>query len=112
LFYARVSLSISNVDVNGVPLNVGPHCQTVTPFTLKLTGIPPAYNVSLQYGVLTGTVTVPLFKGCGVGENLDPLFDATVSGPGNFVKVTQAVLCTPTVTGHPGCPPALPVPKH
>lgn len=111
LFFGRVSLRISNVDVNGVPLNVGSHCQTATPFNLVLTGIPPAYNVSLIQGVLTGTVTVPPFKGCNGGtENLDSIFDATVSGPGNFVQVTQAPVCTPK-TGS-GCPPAKPVPKH
>ena len=111
LFFGLVSLRISNVDVNGVPLNVGAHCQTATPFNLELTGIPPAYNVGLIQGVLTGTVTVPPFSGCSDGtENLDPIFDATVSGPGNFVKVTQAPICTPTTGG--GCPPAKPVPKH
>jgi hypothetical protein len=111
LFFARVSLHISNVAVNGVPLNVGPHCQTVTPFNLVLTGLPPAYNVGLIEGVLTGTVMVPPFSGCSDGtENLDPIFNATVSGPGNFVKVTQATLCTPLTGG--GCPPAKPVPTH
>jgi hypothetical protein len=111
LFFGLVSLRISNVDVNGVPLNVGPHCQTATPFDLALIGTPPTYNVSLIHGVLTGTVTVPKFSGCNDGtENLDPIFDATVSGPGNFVKVTQATVCTPNTRG--GCPPAKPVPKH
>jgi hypothetical protein len=109
LFFVRVSLGISDVDVNGVPLNVGPHCQT-SPFNLVLTGVPPTYNVASQYGVLTGTVTVPPFTGCGVGENLDSIFTASVSGPGNFVKVTQAVFCTPVNGG--GCPPAKPHPKH
>jgi hypothetical protein len=110
VFFARVSLSISDVDVNGVPLNVGPHCQTTTPFNLDLLGLPPSYNVGSQYGVLTGTVTVPPFTGCGVGENLDSIFTASVSGPGNYVKVTQAPFCTPASGG--GCPPAKPHPKH
>ena len=108
LFDARVSVNISDVDVNGVPLNVGAHCQT-SPFNLELLGLPPAYNVGSQYGVLTGTVTVPAFHGCADGtENLDPIFTASVSGPGNFVKVTQGVICTPTS----GCPPAKPKPVH
>jgi hypothetical protein len=111
LFFGLVTLRISHVAVNGVPLNVGPHCQTATPFNLVLTGVPPAYNVSLIQGVLTGTVTIPPFKGCMNGtDNLDPIFTATVSGPGNFVKVTQAPICTPTTGG--GCPPVKPVPKH
>lgn len=110
VFYAQVSLSVSDVDVNGVPLNVGPHCQTVTPFNLELTGLPPSYNVASQFGVLTGTVTVPPFTGCGVGENLDSIFTASVSGSGNYVKVTQAPFCTPENGG--GCPPKKPFPKH
>jgi hypothetical protein len=110
LFFMRVSLSISDVHVNGVPLNVGPHCQT-SPFDLDLTGLPPAYNIGAQFGVLTGTVTVPQFHGCADGtENLDPIFTASVSGPGNFVKVTQAPFCTPVNGG--GCPPAKPKPVH
>jgi Family of unknown function (DUF6801) len=111
LFFGLVSLRISNVDVNGVPLNVGTHCQTATPFSLELMGTPPSYSVLNIKGVLTGTVTVPKFSGCMNGtEDLDPLFDATVSGPGNFVKVTQGTLCSPEVGS--GCPPPKPIPKH
>src|SRR5262249_30773393 len=40
LFFGRVILRIYNVSVNGVPLNVGPHCQTTTPFNLELVGLP------------------------------------------------------------------------
>jgi hypothetical protein len=111
LFFGRVTLRIYDVNVNGVSLNAGPHCQTATPFNLELTGLPPAYNVSLIKGVLTGTVTVPRFKDCSDGtDNLNRIFDASVSGPGNFVKITQALLCTPKTGG--GCPPAKPVPTH
>jgi len=112
LFFGRVKLRIYNVDVNGVPLNVGPHCQTA-PFNLELVGLPPAYSVAALQGVLTGTVTVPSFSGCSNGpEDLDPLFNATVSGPGNFVKINQAPFCAPHVVGHPGCPPIKPQPVH
>lgn len=113
VFLGLVTLRIYNVDVNGVPLNVGSHCQTATPFELDLVGLPPSYNVSTVSGVLTGTVTIPSFSGCANGpDNLDPIFDATVSGPGNFVKITQAAPCftaNPTPTT---CPPRKPTPKH
>jgi hypothetical protein len=113
LFFGFVSLRISNVDINGVPLNVGPHCQTVTPFNLELVGLPPTYNISAINGILTGTVNIPLFKGCANGsDNLDPIFNASVSGPGNFVKINQAPFCAPTTTGHPGCPPVPAKPVH
>jgi hypothetical protein len=111
LFFGRVTLRIYDVDVNGVPLNVGPHCQTVSPFNLELVGLPPAYNPATLNGVLTGFVTIPKFKGCANGvENLDAVFDATVSGPGNFVKINQAPFCTPI--NKFGCPPVKPKPVH
>jgi hypothetical protein len=113
LLFGQVTLRIYNVAVNGVPLNVGPHCQTVTPFGLKLTGRPPSYNDMTLHGILTGKVTVPQFTGCANGpDNFDSIFDATVSGPGNFVKLNQAPFCSPTVTGAPGCGPKIPRPKH
>jgi hypothetical protein len=113
LKYSRIwsdaAIRIYNVQVNGVPLNVGNNCRTAAPFRLVLTGKPP-YTLQ-QGGVLTGTVTIPPFTGCGAGENLDSIFTATVSGPGNFVKLTQGNLCTP---GPPpfGCPPTPPKPIH
>lgn len=111
LFFGRVMLRIYDVDINGVPLNVGAHCQTATPFNLELTGVPPSYNISGVYGVLTGSVTVPSFSGCAnQTDNLDPVFDSSVSGPGNFVKITQAPPCY--ILTKQGCPPAKPHPKH
>lgn len=111
LFFGRVMLRISNVDINGVPLNVGSHCQTATPFNLVLLGVPPSYNISAVHGILTGSVTIPAFSGCANHtDNLDPVFDATVSGPGNFAKINQAPPCY-TLTNQ-GCPPRKARPKH
>jgi hypothetical protein len=105
--YALQTLRIYDVKVNGVPLNVGNNCRTVNPFVVAVSGSSPQYNI-ITGGPLTGTVTIPNFTGCGVGENLNPIFNASISGPGNFVKLTQGVLCTPT-SGN-GCPPAKPKP--
>jgi hypothetical protein len=113
ILYGSVMLRIHDVAINGVPLNVGDHCQTATPFDLDLVGVPPSYIVSALHGVLTGTVTVPQFTGCANGsDDLDSIFDATVSGPNNFIKVNQAVYCSPTVPPPNECPPAIPPPKH
>jgi hypothetical protein len=102
---ARLSLRIYNVLVNGVPLNVGPNCHT-SPFDLVLTGSSqskPPYEFSTG-GPLTGTVTIPAFSNCGVGENLDPVFNAAISGPGNFTRLTQGRVCEQGI--HPlYCPP-------
>jgi len=86
------SIRVEKVLVNGAPLNVGPNCHTVRPFPLVLNA-GPGYSIQAG-GVLSGTITVPPFTGCGVGENLDPIFNASVSGPGNFAQLTQGVLCT------------------
>lgn len=110
--WSLMSLHISDVTVNGQPLNVGPHCQTVQPLLVKLVGLgagPQPYSLQ-GGGPLTGTITVPPFSGCGVTENLDPLFTGTVSGPGNFARFTQGRLCTPI--GDEGCPPRIPKPIH
>jgi hypothetical protein len=105
------SIRVAKVLVNGALLNVGPNCHTVRPFPLELTA-GPGYSISLG-GVLSGTVTVPPFTDCGVGENLDPIFNASVSGPGNFAQLTQGVLCFAWNGGFPvaaACPPAVPKP--
>jgi hypothetical protein len=107
------SIRVEKVLVNGAPLNVGRDCHTVRPFPLVLTGKPP-YSLNTG-GVLKGTITVPSFTGCGVGENLDPIFNATVSGPGNFVQLTQGTLCfawNVSGTFPTGCPANMPKPVH
>jgi hypothetical protein len=108
--YARMSLRVHDVRVNGTALNVGAHCRTVRPLYLVLTGKPtskPPYSIQLG-GPLSGKVTIPAFTGCGVSENLDPLFTGSISGPGNLVKLTQGNLCTPAQ--HFGCPARKPRP--
>jgi hypothetical protein len=106
------SIRVERVLVNGVPLNVGSNCHTVKPFKLILIGKPP-YELQTG-GVLIGMINVPPFTGCGVGENVDPIFNATVSGPGNIVKLAQGSLCTdwPVPPLAPGCPATVPKPVH
>jgi hypothetical protein len=111
---ARLDLHLSDVNVNGVPLNVGSNCQTATPFTVTLKGQYPAYQIT-NGGPLTGTVNIPPFKGCHNGtDNLDPIFTASVSGAGNETLLTQARPCVPNLNAHkvPGCPPGKPHPNH
>lgn len=104
------SIRVERVLVNGVPLNVGSDCHTVKPFKLVLTGKPP-YTLNTG-GVIIGMINVPPFTGCGVGENIDPIFNATVSGPGNIVKLTQGTLCSDWPQAPVGCPATVPKPVH
>lgn len=97
----RLSMRLFDVRVNGTPLDVGDHCQTVTSFAQNLHGsgvegngeIPPSgYAVTLG-GPLYGSVDIPPFAGCGVTEDLDPVFTSAVSGLGNYTKIAQGAVC-------------------
>jgi hypothetical protein len=112
----KVSIRLSGVTVNGKPLNVGPGCRTkeVTKLTLFGHGTntfpPTGYTVSTG-GPLAGMLTIPPFTDCGVTENLDPLLTGTISGPGNYVKMTQGELCAPSLPpADSTCPPPVPKP--
>ncbi|WP_433572943.1 DUF6801 domain-containing protein [Streptomyces sp. CA-251247] len=111
LTHIRVPLRLRlfDVKVNGVPLDVGPDCRTTGPLYstdpdpaqdtkdhVVLTGVLKGPGNGYQLvtgGVLTSTMTIPPFSGCGVDEDLDPLFTSSVSGPGNYLKQVQAAPC-------------------
>jgi len=112
-----IAIRISNVRVNGAPLDVGTNCRTRSPVTLTLVGhgdntIPPRGYTLPTGGPLSGMVTIPPFIDCGVTENLDPLFTGSISGRGNFVKMTQGKLCAPSQPQNYVCPPPVPKPQR
>jgi len=102
---AAMSLRVRDVTVNGVPLDVGPQCRSAEPMTVELVGGTPEYTNIFRGGPLQGIATIPPFSGCGVGEDLDPLFTGTVSGPGNYISMRQGTMCTPIDPGF--CPPVV-----
>lgn len=110
---AKLSAQILNgpkPTVNGVELDVGPNCKTVEPIDAVFTATYDEYSIT-KGGLLRGTVTIPPFSGCGVSEDLDPIFTNVISGPDNYVLLTQGAVCT--VTGNnSGCPPVKPEPKR
>ncbi len=113
----KISIAISDVLVNGVPLDIGPRCRPASSVPLTLTGrgdntIPPKGYTVPTGGPLTGRLTIPPFVECGVGENLDPLLTGSISGPGNFVKMTQGKLCGPSQPANWVCPPPVPRARH
>lgn len=113
----RVRIQISDVDVNGRRLAIGPHCRPVSSPRLILIGrgdntIPPRGYTVPTGGPLTGRLTIPAFTHCGVTENLDPLLTGSISGPGNFVQMTQGKLCGPAQPRNWTCPPPVPKPIH
>ncbi|MFG2717775.1 DUF6801 domain-containing protein [Streptomyces sp. NPDC048416] len=121
--YIRIPLSLrlSDVKVNGTPLDVGPNCRTAgqiysqdpdpakdTKDHMVLLGqlkkgkdtVWRGYSLS-RGGPLDGSVTIPAFTGCGVGEDLSPLFTASVSGPENTVKQNQGAPCASGIPDDP-----------
>jgi len=111
----KVAIEISDVDVNGVPLAIGPHCRPVRSPQLTLVGrgdnvIPPIGYTVPTGGPLSGRLTIPAFTDCGVGQNLDPLLTGSISGPGNYVLMTQGELCGPEQPADWTCPPPVPKP--
>ncbi len=110
--WSLMALRVYDVKVNGRPLPVGRSCRPVHPILTVLVGRAhsrPPYSL-LGGGPLTGTIDIPRFTGCGVSENLDPILNATVAGPGNFVELTQGHACF--VLGGTGCPPKVRKPVH
>ncbi|MYS35780.1 hypothetical protein K388_05628 [Streptomyces sp. KhCrAH-43] len=102
----RQSLRLHDVKINGTPLDVGSDCRTSKPFKVVLNGGAAYVNVGVG-GRLDGEVTIPPFTGCGTGgEDLNPLFTASISGPGNRIFMNQASTCIPTNPENSYCPPA------
>jgi hypothetical protein len=108
-------LQLYDVRVNGVPLDVGGDCHT-TRFHVVLTGSSATGYDMYAGGRLTGTIDIPGFTGCvSRGQDLDPLFSAAISGPGNYLDMVQSGLCQNTANCAddsdgltPLLPPALP----
>ncbi len=102
-------IRLSDVMVNGRALDVGDRCRTASPVDLSLSADPNTYSIN-NGGVLFGTVTIPPFSGCGADEDLDPLLSGSISGPDNYLKMTQGSLCTFDPPPTFGCPPLIPTP--
>lgn len=104
----KMDIRLRDVKVNGVPLDVGTGCHTEQPVKLRLSGrlddfMPGGGDGKAEYRLDMGgqlrqdDLTIPPFTGCAAnGENLDPLFTASVSGPGNSLNLIQGVLCYPS----------------
>ncbi|MFC5185226.1 DUF6801 domain-containing protein [Actinomadura harenae] len=96
--YARsfVDLRVGGISVNGTRLGIGENCHTGA---LPLDISADMGNASVGVlspemgGTYTGRVYVPSFSGCGVGEDLTPLVDATSAGTSNYLKIESGPWC-------------------
>lgn len=125
---SELKIRIYDVLVNGVRLNVGNNCHTVSLMNATLQAASDNQYDVLNGGILQGSPTIPPWTGCGVRENLDAIFDAAISGKGNFTLLTQGPTCAfwtnppiglngncriPPGRGHPyGVPKYFPKPRR
>ncbi len=112
---SRVAIRVSDVTVNGQPLDVGSGCRAAYSAKFTLVGhgdntIPPTGYTVPTGGPVAGFLTVPPFVHCGVTQNLNPLLTGSISGPHNYTKLTQGKLCGPSQPSNWTCPPPPPKP--
>ncbi|MBO2455704.1 hypothetical protein J4573_52120 [Actinomadura barringtoniae] len=106
--HMKMTIRITGASANGSALSVGKRCQTRVPADIVLKG---TVKSVLEEGVLEGPLTIPSFSGCGTGgDDLSRLFSASVSGPGNLMRVSVGATCLPSIPQ--GCPPVVPVPQR
>jgi hypothetical protein len=80
---SQVSMQITALKVAGLPIFVGPSCQTETPASITVSS-QPGFNV-LSGGAVAGTYTIPRFRHCGLATLL---INLTIPGPGNTITLT------------------------
>lgn len=91
-----VGVDVQKVQVNGLSVPVGSDCGT-GPTLLHVQNFLGNEKTRVNNidagGIYEGTVSIPNFSKCGIGEDLSPLLSATTSGPGNFVSLNGAKWC-------------------
>lgn len=115
---ADLDVRVSDLRMDGRPIDLGTSCRTVEPAHLTLAGNGyagysaqqrvDALNTDEFYrthfsaasgGRLTGNATMPAFTGCGVGEDLSELLTNAISGPTNPVLLQLTGPSCASVTG-------------
>ena len=80
---SKVTLQITKLTVGGIPIPVGRYCRTSTPISIT---VKSGRGFSLVGGGdVTGTYTIPQFRGCGLATLL---INLTIPGPGNTITLT------------------------
>jgi hypothetical protein len=80
---SSITLQITSLSVAGLPVPVGPSCESATPASVALAS-QPGFSI-VNGGTVTGTYTVPPFAGCGL---ITPVLNLTITGPGNTISLT------------------------
>jgi hypothetical protein len=80
---SSITLQITSLSVSGLPVPVGPACESATPASVALAS-QPGFSI-VNGGTVSGTYTVPPFAGCGL---ITPVLNLTITGPGNTISLT------------------------
>jgi hypothetical protein len=80
---SSLTLQITSLSVAGLPVPVGPSCESATPASVALAS-QPGFSI-VNGGTVSGTYTVPPFAGCGL---ITPVLNLTITGPGNTISLT------------------------
>jgi hypothetical protein len=80
---SHITFQIVSLSVAGIPIPVGPACESSTPAVIQVTS-QAGFNI-LKGGNLAGTYTIPQFANCGLTT---PLINLTLTGPGNTITLT------------------------
>jgi hypothetical protein len=80
---SSITLQITSLSVAGLPVPVGPACESDTPAAVSLASR-PGFSI-VKGGTLSGTYTIPPFAHCGL---ITPVLNLTITGPGNTISLT------------------------
>jgi len=80
---SSITLQITSLSVAGLPVPVGPACESATPAPVSLAS-QPGFSI-VKGGTVSGTYTIPPFARCGL---ITPVLNLTVPGPGNTISLT------------------------
>ncbi len=80
---SSITLQITSLSVSGLPVPVGPACESATPASVSLAS-QPGFSI-VNGGTVSGTYTVPPFAHCGL---ITPVLNLTITGPGNTISLT------------------------
>jgi hypothetical protein len=80
---SKITMRLVSLSVAGLPVPLGPACQTAQPVVVRLAS-QPGFNV-LKGGVVSGTYTLPPFDNCGLATLL---INFTLPGPNNTISLT------------------------
>jgi hypothetical protein len=80
---SSITLQITSLTVSGLPVPVGPACESATPAAVALAS-QPGFSI-VNGGTVSGTYTIPPFAHCGL---VTPVLNLTITGPGNTISLT------------------------